>query len=645
MMRGDLVFAVLFGQAGSVQLWPQNQTAPYLYDGSLTDSVFVVVFVGKARRVAMSGGYNDGGGPAFGRRSSCGRHFGPPDDQFVIGKRLGKGGQGTVYECTKSSGGGQTLAVKLVDLTKPAYVNLKGKNNLRREINIMRQLFHPRIVNLHDAFWAESECFIVMDLACGGDLHTKIEREAEDSEDDVFKGLGGAEEASRNVTRQLLDGIAYMHSHGISHRDMKLENVLITGSKPFVRSASASLPDGEAAPEELLEVKIADLGLSREMDDGPVKMATMVGTPDFVAPEVLEQNYDQRADLWSLGVMVYAMLCGAFPFSLKMADLKPERHKQVVSQVKSCKPWEAASADAKAVVQGLLTIDPGQRLSVEACLESEWLGTKTASPANTPKFRSTSDVEVRGAVKKLCGSEGSFVDLIELHLRDGAKELHGRPGGYTHCSHVLESGELLIGLLQETGDMYLGSSFVFFTSFGRTLSIKGNQANRRRTFVAPAESEIAGLHFDGSELSGIFLKETAGEGSVESIGGQVGHAVDSLQLRLRNGQTRSYGSSGGQAQGPWSLEPGEYVRVVDQSMRDAFLGNSLVFLTSTGRIIRLRGLQSDRVRVFMAPAGQQLCGMQMQGSRVDRVQTCPESGDLSQAETHMVLNSDDKPVH
>eukprot|EP00913_Durusdinium_trenchii_P015918 g14959.t1 len=147
-----------------------------------------------------------------------GTRFGMKDDNFELGDELGGGSQGRVFRC-KRLGTGNEYAVKVVN-TKAISLRERTVASLRREILVMRELHHPRIVNLKEAFWEGDLCFIVMDLARGGDLHGKLE---------PGKGLG-PEASSRHVSKHLLSAIAYMHHHKVMHRDLKPENVLIARS-------------------------------------------------------------------------------------------------------------------------------------------------------------------------------------------------------------------------------------------------------------------------------------------------------------------------------------------------------------------------------------------------------------------------------
>eukprot|EP00931_Biecheleriopsis_adriatica_P118671 TRINITY_DN94018_c0_g1_i1.p1 TRINITY_DN94018_c0_g1~~TRINITY_DN94018_c0_g1_i1.p1 ORF type:complete len:621 (+),score=105.61 TRINITY_DN94018_c0_g1_i1:60-1865(+) len=572
-----------------------------------------------------------------------GTTFGVQNDQFQLGKELGGGSQGRVYICNRLCSG-NTYAVKIVN-TKAIEMTERTLGNLRREISVMRELHHRRIVNLLEAFWEGALCFIVMDLASGGDLHGKLEQ---------GKGLG-SELSARYVSFQLLEGIAYMHAHKVIHRDLKPENVLVVSSRLG--------PEPHFA--ELHDVKIGDFGLSKCLkrvgEQAPGM--TACGTLDYLAPEVLTGHYDERIDFWSFGVLLYMMLCGGFPFEIEgVTDIKNLGAKRL----SPAGAWQSVSSDGKDIVQGLLTVDPRKRLDEKGCRDHPWLaaeveafqpgivsesetsgsnadisplrgapGAKTETvplvggyPASGSETRHGRFWERhrRGAIRQINGSVGDAVDSVELELRDGTREFHGGKGGFQQRSWRLHHDEVILAVAQEERDSYVGNSLVFYTSDCQIIALQGGDARTRSRLIAPVGSQITGLQFEGSQITGIYLEHLPANGgpmAVEKIYGNVGSAVDRVVLQLRDGSARRYGSAGGKEVGPWILEPDEFILLVEQGRRDAFLGNSICFFTSRGRIIEFQGMQASKSRRFVAPPGTQICGLGFSGSLLAKVKTCP----------------------
>lgn len=561
------------------------------------------------------------------------RHrFGKADDIFELGRELASGSQGRVYVCTRLRKHNKEYGVKIVN-TKATDKrdNRRMVHNLNREIAIMRELHHPRIVNLLEAFWEGDLCFVVMDLAQEGDLHSRLKS---------GRGLG-PEVTSRGVFWQFVEAIGYMHTNKVIHRDLKPENVLVTRAK--------------LGPPLSLSVKIADFGLSRvlkRVGEDNLGM-TACGTMDFLAPEVITGNYDERVDLWSLGVMLFMMLCGDYPFEISgVQDLQPSRLKQ--QRIRTKDAWHLLSADAQDVVRGLLVVEPDDRLSIEACMRHRWLQEEatraqyetsehsplTASqPSALPEgpgdggdgfrnrlWRIVDGGGFRGVVSQIGGRTGNAVDNLQLQMWEGEVQRFGGQGGSEQLSWHLHHDEAILAVSQETRQDFLGNSLAFYLSSTRIIRLQGHDARNRARFAAPVGSQVTGLQFTGHQLTGLFLERHPRDGSplaVASIGGRVGSSVDVVVFGLRDGGVRRYGGDGGDEVGPWMLADDEFITAVEQGRRDAYLGYSFAFLTSAGNVIELQGMEARAVRRFIAPLGSQICGLTFEGSLLSGVSTVP----------------------
>mmetsp|Transcript_82473 Transcript_82473/g.163734 ORF Transcript_82473/g.163734 Transcript_82473/m.163734 type:complete len:585 (+) Transcript_82473:50-1804(+) len=552
--------------------------------------------------------------------------FGRPHDRFMLGQRLAHCGMGEVRMCTRLANN-ENFAVKIIS-RRALRSSPRQEVLLRREIRTLRELHHPNVVRLHDAFWEEEgSCYIVMDLARDGDLREKILR---------HKGLGScastSEAASKYVGRQLIAGITYMHNRRVIHRDLKAENILVSKTQPAPGGLNYSLYD----------VKISDFGLATWLDIVG-ELLTPCGTPNYLAPEIMQDNYDERIDFWSFGVVLYMMLCGDFPFEMYQDPSDVERILQ--QSVKESAAWQSVSSNAKDFVCGLLVFDPELRLCHGNCLRHVWMSGESgdeafvnAAPMThviTPTGSTVANSEDSGpthagAVEKVTGWVGTAVDSIQLRWRDGSSHPHGGLGGFEKLVYNLSPGEIIIGVGQETRDVYpenLGNSIVLYTSFCQVLAFQGSDAWQRSRFVAPVGSQIIGLQFVGSSLCGIHLESVSGKrGAVACISGHVGYGVDQIFLDLRNGSARKYGceGEGGLEQGPWSLAEDEIITIVEQAYRDEFLGNSIAFYTSAGNIHKLSGMASSSARRVSAPSGSQICSLEFDGSNLMCVQICPE---------------------
>eukprot|EP01126_Amoeba_proteus_P054216 TRINITY_DN6656_c0_g2_i7.p1 TRINITY_DN6656_c0_g2~~TRINITY_DN6656_c0_g2_i7.p1 ORF type:complete len:411 (+),score=85.94 TRINITY_DN6656_c0_g2_i7:276-1508(+) len=267
-----------------------------------------------------------------------------PERDYHICDVLGKGNFATVSLCIHKSSG-ERFAIKMIDKKKFMIGNSsKRENPLMDEVKILKSLKHPNIIGIEDVLDTPTTLYLVLELVTGGELFEKII--ASGSFDEV---------TARNHFSQILEAILYLHSKDIAHRDLKPENILFK---------SKTDPT----------IKITDFGLSRVVDEASF-MKTMCGTPNYVAPEVLtssKSGYNKAVDLWSLGVILYVMLCGYPPFN-------ETKKTPIFTQIKEGdysfpqKWWGHISEEAKDLIRHLLTVDPKKRYNVAQALESDWI--------------------------------------------------------------------------------------------------------------------------------------------------------------------------------------------------------------------------------------------------------------------------------
>ncbi|CAK9012298.1 unnamed protein product [Durusdinium trenchii] len=280
--------------------------------------------------------------------------FGPPEDphMYKLMEEIGFGVTSKVYRCCR---GKEIFAVKVISLKRFRHQPCANHitDRLHQEITILLQLKHQHIVKLVD-FVKEEDClYLVMELVTGGELGEWIVKKG------AFSELMG-----RHVFQQIVEGLAYIHSKNIIHRDLKPDNILVD-------EASKSTP-------EKLEIKLADFGHSRLINDGSHRRLTArIGTAMYWAPEVSDPNlaamgYDQTADLWSLGVVLYVMLIGFFPFENgdNLGDRLQADVNNLTFRQRSSGP--ELSLDAQDLLRSLLAIDPHKRLPLKQCLSHRW---------------------------------------------------------------------------------------------------------------------------------------------------------------------------------------------------------------------------------------------------------------------------------
>ena len=254
---------------------------------------------------------------------------------------LGGGNFGSVrraYRKTDDKNNRKYYAIKSIPKK-----NLKEKDftNLIKEVNIISSLSHPNIIKFYETYHDQHFFHLVMELCEGRDSYKQIVKEEKCDEKKVV-----------NLITKVLLAIAHCHSRGVTHRDLKPENIL------FENHSSDA------------EIKIIDFGLSRKYSKDS-KLHSVLGTPYYVAPEVLKGNYDQKCDIWSIGAMTYLLLCGKPPFN---GNTDQEIFDKILnSEVKFDLPlWNNVSNNAKNFVKLCLEKNRTKRPSAIKALDHPW---------------------------------------------------------------------------------------------------------------------------------------------------------------------------------------------------------------------------------------------------------------------------------
>jgi len=288
-----------------------------------------------------------------------GSRFGPlaiSGDEIIIGDELGHGAFGKVFSCRKVRSGDKEWAVKVIEMRQSfdGAVSDSELGKIDNEIRILLKVAHERCVYCDDIFRSPDgrSIMLVMECVRGGELFAKV----------VSKGKFNEFEA-KHVFKQVLAGLDCLHRQKIIHRDLKVENVLVSDCK--------ATADGE-----LFDIKLCDYGLSKVLEAG-AKARTKCGTEMYWAPEVHQGScYDASADMWSAGVLLYVMLVGKYPFEGN-SDM---RANVLAGKFEQPPLWHALSPGAKEVIGGLLTVNPAQRFTLNGCCSHLWLGGGCGSP-------------------------------------------------------------------------------------------------------------------------------------------------------------------------------------------------------------------------------------------------------------------------
>jgi calcium-dependent protein kinase len=165
-------------------------------------------------------------------------------------------------------------------------INLEKKAEIEAEIECLRKLDHPNIVKYYETYENDKYFYIVMEYCSGGELFTRIT--------EITKRDGHfCEKESAKIVFKILKAIAHCHANNIAHRDLKPENIMLTDNNN--------------------ELKIIDFGVAKKSKQIS-ELETIVGTPYYLAPEVLQGDYGYECDCWSIGVILYVLLSGYLPF-------------------------------------------------------------------------------------------------------------------------------------------------------------------------------------------------------------------------------------------------------------------------------------------------------------------------------------------
>lgn len=226
------------------------------------------------------------------------------------------------------------MAVKILNKAKIKQLGMEEK--VQREINILHLCTHPHIIRLYEVIDTPTDIFLVNEYVSGGELFDYI----------VSKGRLSADEA-RNFFHQIISGVEYCHFQKIVHRDLKPENLLLDAN---------------------LNIKIADFGLSNLMRDGDF-LRTSCGSPNYAAPEVISGHLyaGPEVDVWSCGVILYALLCGSLPFD---DESIPNLFKKIKSGMYSL-PTHLSQL-AKNLIPRMLEVDPMKRITIPEIRLHPW---------------------------------------------------------------------------------------------------------------------------------------------------------------------------------------------------------------------------------------------------------------------------------
>ncbi|KAI1732853.1 protein kinase domain-containing protein [Ditylenchus destructor] len=274
------------------------------------------------------------------------------DGLYELHDELGSGGFGKVKLATHLLTG-EKVAIKIID--KKAIGD--DLPRVTTELEALKNLAHQNICRLFQYIETSEKYFIVMEYCNGGEMF-----------DYIVKKERLEESEARHFFRQLVQAIAYVHSVGYAHRDLKPENLLL---------------------KEDLQLKVIDFGLCARPKYGlSHKLQTCCGSPAYAAPELIQSTayFGNEADVWSMGVLLYALLCGALPFE---DESMPKLYKKILAGT-YYEP-QFLSAQSKELLRGMLNVNPKNRITVKQLLVHPWLNKNYHQPL---KWKSIYDMNI-----------------------------------------------------------------------------------------------------------------------------------------------------------------------------------------------------------------------------------------------------------
>lgn len=304
-------------------------------------------------------------------------------DVYKVGRSLGSGAYGEVKLVTHKVTGQERAAKIYKKNLDQRDVYEKTKN----EIEILKKLNHPTIIKMFEYFEDDIRLYMVLEKCDGGELFYEISN----------KGYL-TEQVSAIICKQLFSCVLYLHENKIVHRDLKPENILLEDR------------------EDAMNIKLIDFGTAIEMGKKS-KLNELIGSSYYISPEVINGSYDEKCDIWSLGVILYILLCGLPPFT-------GNNTKQIMNKVTAGKYsldgkiWDSVSLEAKDLIKKLLC-PASTRLTAAEALNHPWIKAKGRFPRPDPSV-----VEAAIENLKAFNSLNKFRDAISTFITSQIISIH-----------------------------------------------------------------------------------------------------------------------------------------------------------------------------------------------------------------------------
>jgi calcium-dependent protein kinase len=302
-------------------------------------------------------------------------------------KILGHGSFGTVREAVRknSSSRNEHFAVKSIPVSK-----VSSLSSLKTELDVLRTADHPNIVRLVETYEDSKYVHIVMELCAGGDLLSRVCAQKRMSE-----------RIAAAYMHQMCTAVYYLHSINFIHRDLKLDSFLFTSK------------------DESAFIKTIDFGLSAKFHDSE-QQRKIVGTLFYIAPEVINKQYGPECDVWSLGVVLYTMICGTPPFLGNNTT-------EIFQRIQYCKleflqkAWKLVSEECKDLIKKMMKKNPRERISMAEVMQHGWFAKLNSQTEDVPLhifkalFRYHEPNKIQKSLMKIIIRHMSIEEIQELN--------------------------------------------------------------------------------------------------------------------------------------------------------------------------------------------------------------------------------------
>ena len=353
-----------------------------------------------------------------------------PKKKYITQKLLGVGTYGQVF-LVQNKYTKEYFAMKEIPKTSE---DLLSDNEIMDEIEILKNLDHPDIVRITEFYNTENSYYLINEYCKYGELYEQVKNEFSETQIAV-------------MFRQILSGIAYLHSNNIIHRDLKLENILISDIEKSITTN-----------EDLFLVKIIDFGTAKIFDKNKIPRA-IVGSIYYIAPEVILKKYGKECDMWSLGVILYMFIVGHAPFDGRsnrdiMEKIKGGKY------LKNEKRWKKASNEVKDLINKLLVLEPEKRLTAFEALKHPWFRVSNSNIL----YNNISKEEVLNCISNLLNYsiKSKFEELVLAYIVHNLP----RPKQAKSCIKLFklanknEDGKLLRNELKQTLLNFVSEEFL-----------------------------------------------------------------------------------------------------------------------------------------------------------------------------------------